>query len=174
MAVELVKSAAITNADATPVVLNNPSVERGVLREMVGSAELTSSASIASILRLARVPSNARISRILLSCDAITSAAGDVGVYYPQTIAGVAGAVIDVDFFASAQSLAAALVHTDVTHEADPADAGVGYGHADVAKPLWEALQLTADPGGYFDIAVTLTAAATAAGTVALKAQFSQ
>jgi len=174
MAVELVKSAAITNADATPVVLNNPSVERGVLREMVGSAELTSSASIASILRLARVPSNARISRILLSCDAITSAAGDVGVYYPQTIAGVAGAVIDVDFFASAQSLAAALVHTDVTHEADPADAGVGYGHADVAKPLWEALQMTADPGGYFDIAVTLTAAATAAGTVALKAQFSQ
>lgn len=174
MAVELVKSAAITNADATPVVLNNPSVERGVLREMVGSGELSATASIASIVRLARVPSNARISRILLSCDAITSGAADVGVYYPQTIAGVAGAVIDVDFFASAQSIAAALVHSDITHEADPADAGVGYGHADVAKPLWEALQLTADPGGYFDIALTLTAAATAAGTVALKAQFVQ
>lgn len=174
MAVELVKSAAITNADATPVVFNNPSVERGVLREMVGTGELTATASIASIVRLARVPSNARVSRILLSCDAITSGAADVGVYYPQTIAGVAGAVIDVDFFASAQSIAAALVHSDITHEADPADAGVGYGHADVAKPLWEALQLTADPGGYFDIALTLTAAATAAGTVALKAQFVQ
>lgn len=174
MAVELVKSTAITNADATPVVLNNPSVERGVLREMVGSGELSATASIASIVRLARVPSNARISRVLLSNDAITSAAADIGIYLPQTIGGVAGAVVDVDFFGSAVSLAAAAVHTDVTHEADPADAGVGYGHADVAKPLWEALQLTADPGGYFDIALTLTAAATAAGTVALKAQFVQ
>ena len=72
----------------------------------------------------------------------------------------------------TAQSLAAALVHTDVTHEADPADAGAGYGNADVEKPLWQALGLTADPNKLYDIAVTLTAAAGSAGTVSLKVQY--
>ena len=44
-----------------------------------------------------------RVSRVLLSCDAITTCAGDVGVY---DIASVnSGAVIDADFFASAHRL---------------------------------------------------------------------
>jgi hypothetical protein len=108
------------------------------------------------------------VSRVLLSCDAITTCAGDVGVY--QTTDN-GGAAVDVDFFASAQSLAAALANSDVTHEADAADAGAGYGLADVEKQLWQALGLTADPCRDYDVAVTLTAAAGSAGTVGLKVQ---
>jgi hypothetical protein len=107
---------------------------------------------------------------VLISCDAITSAAADVGVYDIPAVNS--GAVIDVDFFASAQSIATAISHTDITHEADPADAGAGYGQGDVEKPLWQALGLTADPGKYYDIVATLTAAATATGTLALKVQY--
>jgi hypothetical protein len=172
MAVELVKSGVITNADATPVVLNNPSVANALLHEGVGTVEFTATASIASIARLVRVPSNARISRVLLSCDAITSAETDVGVYKTMGADGVAGVVVDVDFFASAQSIATALINSDVTHEADAADGAAGFGRADVAKPLWQALGLSADPGIYYDIACTLTAAATGAGTVSLKVQY--
>lgn len=168
MAVVTTKASAVTAADAGTAV--KKILSGGILKESVGTLEAVSGDSIASIYRLARVPSNARVSRVLLSCDAITTCAGDVGVY---DIAAVnSGAVVDVDFFASAQSLATALSNTDITHEADAADAGAGFGQADVEKPLWQALGLSADPGKYYDIAVTLTAAAGSAGTVSLKVQY--
>ena len=167
MAVVAVKSTAITNADAK--ILNNSRIFRTEVYEAVGTVEAANGDSIASIYRFCRVPSNARISRVLLSCDAITSGAGDVGVY---KTARDGGAVVDVDFFGSAVSIASALSHSDITHEADAADAGAGYGQADVQKPLWQALGLTADPYIEYDIAVTLTAAAAAAGTMSMKVQF--
>jgi hypothetical protein len=92
-----------------------------------------------------------------------------VGVY---KTARDGGAVVDVDFFGSAVSIASALSHSDITHEADPGDAGAGWGQADVEKPLWQALGLTADPYIEYDIALTLTAATTAAGTISVKVQF--
>lgn len=169
MAVVTTKASAITAGDTAGTVVKK-NLQGGILKESVGTLEAVSGDSIASIYRLARVPSNARVSRVLLSCDAITTCAGDVGVY---DISGVnSGAVIDVDFFASAQSLATALSNSDITHEADAADAGAGYGQADVEKPLWQALGLSADPGKLYDIAVTLTAAAGSAGTVSLKVQY--
>jgi hypothetical protein len=168
MAVVTTKSSAITNADATPRVPTNPHVARGRVVEAAGFVEAVSGDSIGSIYRLVRVKSCDRISRVLLSCDAITTCAGDVGIY--QTTDNGA-AVVDADFFASAQSLAAALANSDVTHEADAADAGAGYGLADVEKQLWQALGLTADPCRDYDVAVTLTAAAGSAGTVGLKVQ---
>ena len=167
MAVVTPKGTIITNAEAG--VLTNGAVYRGVLRDQAENIEVANGDSIASIYRLLRVPSNAVMSRLLLSCDAITSAAADIGVY--RTTAD-GGAVVDVDFFASAQSIAAALVNTDITHEADPTDAGVGFGLADTRKMLWEALGFTSDPRCELDIAATLTAAATAAGTLGLRAQF--
>lgn len=170
MAVVTTKATAITNRDATPPSLTNASVARGSLREAVGTVEGASGDSIASKFIFASVPSNARISRILLSCDAVSTAgAGDVGVY-KSTADG--GAVVDVDFFASAVVLTTALVHSDVTHEADAADGGAGYGLADVEKPLWQALGLTADPSINYDIVLTLTTALGGAGTVALKVQW--
>jgi hypothetical protein len=168
MAVEARKASAVTAADAGTAVKKN--ISAGLLKESVGVVEVVNADSIASTYRLARVPSNARVSRVLISCDAITSAAADVGVYDIPAVNS--GAAIDVDFFASAQSIATALSHTDITHEADPADAGAGYGQGDVEKPLWQALGLTADPGKLYDIVATLTAAATATGTLALKVQY--
>lgn len=169
MAVVTTKSGPITNRDATPQVKNSSQVEGGLLRESVGTAEAANGDSIASKYIMASVPSNARISQVLLSCDAITTCAGDVGVYR-STADG--GAVVDADFFASAQSLAVALVNSDVTHEADAADAGSGFGLADTEKPLWQALGLTSDPGVMYDIAVTLTAAAGSAGTISAKVRY--
>lgn len=167
MAVVNTKSSVLSNADSTPAVFSNANIARGSMKQSIGTLEAVSGDSIGSTYRLARVASNATAIRILLSCDAITTCAGDVGVY--QT-AGNGGAVVDADFFASAQSLATALVNSDVSHEADAADGGAGYGLADVEKPLWQALGLTADPYREYDVVVTLTAAAGSAGTVALKA----
>lgn len=157
------KAAQITNMDASTQTLNRTNMMSGKLREAVGTAEAANGDSIGSTYRLARVPSRARISRVLLSCDAITTCAGDVGVY---RTAGDGGAVVDADAFASAQSLASALANQDVTHES-----GV-FGVEDVEQPLWEALGLSADPRVFYDIVVTLTAAAGSAGTISAKVQW--
>lgn len=170
MAVVTTKSVAVTNADALPQTLSPQRIDGGRLRERLGFVEATATDSIASVYRLVRINSGDRISRVLLSCDAITTAVGDIGIYDVSSVN--AGAAVDVDFFASAQALTAALVNQDVTHEADAADAGTGFGLADVEKPLWLALGLASDPGKQYDVAVTLTAAATGAGTIGLKLQY--
>lgn len=165
MAVENLKSSAITNADATPLVLTNAIVAKGRLQEAVGTKQVSASASIGSTYRLARVPSNARVSDVLLYNDAFdTTGAADVGLY---DING--GAVVAAAFFGSAVVLtAASTVGVNVTHES-----GV-FGIEAAEKPLWEALGLSSDPHKEYDVALTLTAANGAGATpdVTLKVRY--
>jgi len=166
MAVVNTKATAVTNADATnPQAFNSQKLAGGRVKRHVGMAEAANGDSIGSTYRLARVHTSWSIDRVLLSCDAITTCAADIGVY--DVAAVNSGAAIDADFFASAQSLASALANQDVTHEADAADAGAGYGLQDVEKTLGAALGLTTDK--WVDIVATLTAAAASAGTIGLK-----
>lgn len=155
MAVENLKSASIANADATPPVLNDAGILAGRMERSIGTKQASASASIGSTYRLCRVPSNAFVSQVLLSCDAFdTTGAADVGLY---DING--GAVVDADFFGSAVVLTAALKNSDVTFESDV------YGVEDVEKRVWEALGLSADPHKEYDVALTLTAANGAGAT---------
>lgn len=165
MAVVETKSTAITNADTASQKLNSTRLQEGRMKESVGTVAAANGDSIASIYRFARIPSGARVSEVILLCDAITSGAGDVGLYDVPTVN--AGAVVDADLFGSAVSIATAITAgTNVAHES-----GV-YGIEDVEKPLWEALGLTADPRKLYDIAMTLTAATTAAGDISLKVRY--
>jgi len=157
MAVEALKGSVITNADATPPVLSNARIAHGSLLQATGTVVASASASIGSTYRLCRVPSNAVVSEVLLSCTAFdTTGAADIGVY--QTAAN-GGAVVSAALFGSAVVLTTALIHSDVTHESGT------YTVADVEKPLWQALGLSADPGIEYDIAATLTAANGAGAT---------
>lgn len=165
MAVVTPKSTQITNADATPVVFSQTMVDGGLLKEKCAIVAVANGDSIASIIRLVRVRSDARISELKLYCTAITSAAGDIGLY---RTAADGGAVVDVDFFASAQSLASVLGGTDVTMEAAAGPAVA----SNIEKRIWEALGLSADPLTFYDVAITLTAAAAAAGTVGVKLRY--
>lgn len=155
MAVENLKSTPITNADATPIVFNDACVAGGVERSWVGTKQVSASASIGSTYRLVRIPSNLRVSQVILACDAFdTTGAGDVGLYDTN-----GGAVVDAGFFASAVVMTSILTGTDVTHESTV------FGVEDAEKPLWEALGLTADPMKEYDVAITLTAANGAGAT---------
>jgi hypothetical protein len=160
MAVELVKSAGITAQDNNLSV--NSYIEQGGVRSAVGTGAVTATASIASIIRLVRIQSNARLASLSLFCTAITSAAGDVGLY---RTADDGGAVVDADAFIAAQTLAAASPGINVI-------GGNLLSPANREKRLWEALGLTADPITYYDIAVTLTAAATAIGTMGIEVEW--
>ena len=161
MAVVTVKSTLITNADATPVVLNSPRVDGGFERIEVATADITSGDSIASTYRMLRVPSNAVMTDLrIYSPDIGTTTISDIGLY---RTAKDGGAVQDADFFASALSLKdGALNGVDVLHEA------AVFTIANSGKELWEALALTSDPSVFYDVAFTLTAAADATGTVKL------
>lgn len=159
MAVELVKSAQITNADAVPSVINPAQVASGRVRFMRGVGALSATASIGSIIRFFCIKSNDLVANLELDCDAITSGAADIGLYR-TTVDG--GAVVDADFFASAQSIATALRATDVTRESGVITV------PNMEKPIWQLLGLSADPQIDYCIAATLTAAATAAGSVSL------
>lgn len=165
MAVVTTKSGPITNRDATPVVLNNSSVAAGKLQEFAGTLESVSGDSIGSKYIFGQVPSNARISQVLLYCDDVgTTTISDFGIY-KNTADG--GAVVDADFFASAVSLKdGALNGSDITHESG------AYDIDDVEKPLWLALGLSADPCLMYDVVGTLTAASDAAGTISLKVKY--
>ncbi len=159
MAVVNTKSPGITNRDAVPSVLNNSIIDRAQVRLCKDYASIANGDSIASVIRVVSVASNARVDAVRLSCAAITSAAADIGVYR-NTRDGAA--VVDADFFGSAVSIATALTNSDVTNES-----AINTIQKSV-QPLWQALGYTSDPNTTFDICLTLTAASTAAGDVAL------
>lgn len=165
MAVVTTKSGSITNRDATPQVMSNAILNGGMIRECAGTVELANGDSIGSKYIMCTLPSNARVSSILIYLDAITTCAADFGLY--QTTAN-GSAVVDADFFASAQSLASAsALGIEVAHEATGT-----YDIDDAEKPLWSALGLSSDPGIGYDLVATLTAAAGSAGTLSVKAKY--
>lgn len=157
-------SSQLTNRDATPMVIEDSRESKARLMESVANIAFDAAEASANTFRYFEVPSNARISQILLSCDDLgTAGAADIGLY-DTTENG--SAVVDADFFASDQALTSALSNSDVTHES-----GV-YGIEDAEKPLWEALGLSEDPHKSYDVVITLTTATVDAGDVGLKARF--
>lgn len=145
-------SGLIANAVATPPTMNQASTGASAYRKTTaGRVTPAADDSANSIHRFVRVPSNCRVESIkVTAAQASTAGAVNVGVYYPAHIN--AGAVIDADFFASAQSLsAAALSRTEVAFESTT------YTLTKRLQPLWQALGLSADPGCELDIAWTIS-----------------
>lgn len=145
-----INSTWIANTVAVPKVLTDSN--KSVGRVLNAKSVATVSATIPSgdIVRLVRVPSNARIDAVLLTTgDATTAGAIDIGVY--QT-ADNGGAVVDADLFASALALTGGpFLRSDQTWESGQ------YTYAESCLPLWAALGLSVDPGIEYDIAATVT-----------------
>jgi len=158
------KSAAITARDAN--LLADAIKIGAILKQAAGVVEVGTGDSVGSIYRFCQVPSNVRISQVLVSADDLgTTGTMDIGLYQ-TTKAG--GAVVDADFFSAAVDMkAAAINNSDVTH-------GNAFNRDETDKFLWEALGLSADPGIMYDVCGTLTEVSSAGGTVAVKVEFAQ
>lgn len=166
MAVDHVKSTPITNSDATPAVLNTIGEGAGgELRNIEGSAVALASGSVDSTYQLVRLPSNAKVKRIMFESAAQTAGKFDLGCYYATDGGGgkatalLAAAAIDQDFFASAIDCASAVARTDVTNESTT------YTIDKRNQPLWQAIGLTADPLVKIDIVATVVTTAITTGT---------
>src|SRR5690349_8564496 len=98
MAVVTIKSTAITNADATPLVMNGAHIEKGNERVSRAVVAIGNGDSVGSTYRVARVRSSDKVNSILFwAPDIGTTTAADVGLY---DTAAAGGAVVDADFFA--------------------------------------------------------------------------
>lgn len=179
MAVENLKSTAITNLDATPPFaattgLGGP----GRLQTVDATITPDSSASTTSTYRMLRLPSCAVLKHLLIDGAAETAGAYNVGLYYSDspfdgTNYANQGAAIDATMFASAYSLASAVQEpTDIVNQ------NSRYPGTSRLMPLWQAInqvsgtELTADPGGFFDIVLVCTTSPTAGALIHLEAQY--
>jgi hypothetical protein len=163
MAAEHLKSANITNATASPLVKTNSNVADGVLHEGCGTIAPAAAAEANSTYRFCRVPSNARISQVLISAaDFTTAGAIHVGLH---DIDG--GAVVDADLFASAYDLSGGpFTNTDITHESGE------YTVVEAEKMLWEVLGLSSDPNKMYDVSATVSTAFNGGQTMHLKVRY--
>lgn len=163
MAVVNTKSVAITNADASPMVITPAFIGGAVLRRKTGLVEIAAGDDDTSVFRMVRVRSSDVVDRIIIHSDAITAGtAFEVGLH---KTAAAGGAVVDADLFASAITLATASTGagTDVTYEATATNIDK------LEKRIWELLGLTEDPLIEYDLTLTGTTVGSAAGTVTVR-----
>lgn len=185
MAVVTTKSTSITNLDAFPIVTNTAGESAPAFMKVVNdNVTAVVGDSIASIYRLVRIPSVAKVKRVLLTYPtASTAGATDIDVAFSDsTVDGtqqsLAGGIVQITgpvdnkLFGSAQALTAALKNSDITFANT-------FTVAHQNLPLWQVLvnlgatQFTSDPGGFFDIVAKLTTALTVtAGAFAIEVDY--
>lgn len=168
MAAEHIKSANITDLDAVPPLKRRGGFGAGDgLKVCNASLTVTTGKDSGSTYQLVRVKTTASIKQILLDSAALSaSTAFDFGVYYSDANDGTAtanqGTAIDADLFASAVACTNANRAVDITNE--QGDYTIDLRN----KALWDALGLSSDPGGYFDIVATATASTAGTGTMGI------
>ena len=157
----------ITNLDATPPVALNKRLFGGVVKEQVGTVEIAAADDANSVYRVGRVHSSWRISNIIRYNDAITSGTDyDVGLY--DVAAVNSGAVVNINCFADAVSLASA----SVTGTNDLYEAGSDVGVEDIEQMVWEMAGLSADPNKWYDLCYTGVTPGSGAGTLSVKTHY--
>lgn len=159
MATDTVKTTAITNLDATPVVRANSWVHGGNAKHFVGTVEATAGAAPTSTYRFYRIGSWMRPSSLRVAMDAISAGAFDLGLY---RTAADGGAVVDSSILASTVSAGTATLATEVLYK--------GKDIANAEKRVWELLGLTVDPNLEYDVTATVITAQSLAnaGTIDL------
>lgn len=166
MGVVNTKSTAITNRDATPLVLTPAHLVRGPLYEAVGTVEVAAADSDTSVYRFVRLRSSDRVSTITILNDAITAGtAFELGLY---KTAADGGAAVSASLFGSAIDLssASASAGVDDTYEATITNI------SQIEKRLWELLGLSADPQIEYDVCLTGTTVGSAAGTLSMRVRY--
>lgn len=168
MTVEHLKSVGVTNLDATPPLSNSPGEQGlGLIRDIDGWVTVSASASTGSTYQLVRVPTNCKMKALTLESEAQGAGKINLSVYYSDalndgTSAANQGVIVPTtgdQFFASDVDLAAAVTPINEINES---------GNNTIDKrvqPLWKALGLATDPGGYFDIVAVVHTTAVTTGT---------
>lgn len=173
------KSAGITNLDTIPPF--TPSVGAGAsgfLRQVDGFSVPLAADATGSTYQLVRVPSFAIIKAVVFESEAQGAGKFSLSVYYSDsTVDGtpvanqgliVGGSPGGVAFFAADIDCASAVLPTNETNQNSVYTLNLR------DQPLWQALGLAADPGGFFDIVAVChtTAVTTGTGRLGIKVDY--
>lgn len=177
------KSAAITNLDATPpvAVQSGNGAPGGVVRSF-GYVTAVAADAAGSTYQLVRVPTNARNLRLIFESEAQGAGKVQLSVYYSDStvdgtqvsLQGLVVPTTGAGFFSDDIDLTSAVAATDKTSSGTSGTGANGYTLDKRNKELWDALGLTSDPGGYFDIVAVVhtTAITTGTGKIGLEVSF--
>lgn len=162
MAIVNTKSTVITNADSNQPHTPNKSYQSGgLLYSAAAMVEVAAADTDASVYRMIRVPSGARILRLEVLNDAITAGtAYDVGLYDTAAAGGLAAD--DAVFATSIDMSMARSLPFDAMFEVLDIDK--------VEKRVWELLNLSADPFKEYDLCFTADTVGSSAGTLVMRA----
>ncbi len=177
MAVENLKSTPITNADATPVLANTAGHGApAVVHTTNGFVAVSASASTTSTYRLVRLKSNVILKAVVFQSEAQGAGKFNLSMYYSDsttdgTQPSLQGLIVPTtgdQFIAADIDCASAVSPTNETNQSG------NYTIDKQDKQLWDALGLTSDPGGFFDIVAVVhtTAVTTGTGRIAARAEF--
>lgn len=170
MATSHLKSTPITNLDATPVVISTTGEgASGYLRTVEGFAIPLAADAAGSTYQLVRVPSRAVLKDAVFRSEAQGAGKVQLSVYYSDsTVDGTAaanqGLVVPstgAGFVSDDIDCASAVAATDKLG----GGTAPGWNLSMHNKQLWDALGLTADPGGFFDIVAVVHTTAVTTGT---------
>lgn len=162
MAANNIKAKTVTNADASPKVINAAYLNGAFDKRFAATAEKATGDGDGSTYRMVRLPSSARITGLQLANDAMTGASSaSVGLY---RTAADGGAAVSAALFLSASNIASGQAFTEISFSAVDI--------ANCEKRLWELLGLSADPVIDYDLVVTLNTAGSAAGTISVRGGF--
>jgi len=165
------KSAPITNLDATPFIQNTAGVGAvGEYNEISATITPLAADATGSTYQMVRVPSNAIVKSVRFASQAQGAGTFDISAYYSDstsdgTAAANQGVVVPTTgatFFADAIVCASAVALFEALGYGG---ASAGWDPSMINSKLWAALGLTADPGGYFDIVAVCTDTAVTTGT---------
>jgi len=168
MGTSTLKSTSITNLDTLPPIENTRGAGApGGVQYVDDYVTAVASDAAGSTYRLVRVPSNAIVKRVTIESEAQGAGKINLSVYYSSsttdgTSSANQGVIVPTtgdQFFASDIDLASAVAPTAVTNES------TNYGIDKRKKRLWDALGLTSDPGGFFDIVAVVHTTAITTGT---------
>jgi hypothetical protein len=173
------KSVQITNFDASPPVAGSAGNGAPGLIDFLDSFIIPAAADGAGTKYfMLRVKTSVIVKKLIIENEAEGAGKVQAGLYYADDaryLAGGsqnAGVVIDVKFFSDDYDLAAAHGPTNITYNGTAPT----YNISKRDQPLWQAAGLTIDPGGWFDIVLTVhtTDITTGTGRVYLSVEFIQ
>ena len=172
------KSTAVTNLDATPVVTSTAGEGlSGRARAVGGYVTAVAADAALTTYQLARVPTTAKVKEVLFESEAQGAGKVQLGVYFstsltdgtsasnqnsdgsPKVVTS-SGSTSQVNFFSGDIDCASAVTQAAYTYS------GTALNTLDLRqKKLWDACGLTSDPGGYFDVVATVHTTAVTTGT---------
>lgn len=171
MSVFTIKSKVIANRDATPAVLTDPILAKGMSVDVIGVESVPTTADIASKVILLSVPSSARLASLDYFTGSLGTSVIDIAVWFPTTVPVMSSVVAAKLISSSAFSQNLAGVDTG-----NPLTEAMGtIAQQSVVKrsqPLWQMLGLLSDPMLDLDFGFSVRTTNSIAGYVGLRARF--